>query len=492
VVTFKYFFMVHREKFLRERKMALLLPLLIGPFLCLGFYGLGGGKGKKEGNGGAVTKGLNMSLPAARFDGKKKALNKLGFYKQADQDSLRLMQSRKEDPFYNRAAPVVGTLIPPAGQGLGRGALDSGRWDLSRQGLSGLNPGRVSVNGQADELLHKLDALKGVLNRQRDSAGLRVASPGGRPWMKAPGQENFPPGVTGALPGHGLSLGSSERIPVGVSYGLQTRGAGDPDLDKLSGMLDKILRIQSPAGRQEADTVSPRRAERVTGLLTAPPSREAVGMLAAGGPGGPVVAGSAGDTNKTGWMVRVDGPDPGVGVTKEGVDPGSGFMELGGGQEAASAGDGLIGAMVARDQTLVSGESVEFRLAQEAVIGGALVPAGTLLSGKASLSEERLLVSVTAIRLGSRALPVSLEVVDMDGMAGIREPGSMNRDVSKESVGEAVGSLGVTSVDPGLGAQVASAGLQTARSLIGRKVRLVRVSLNAGYRVLLRNTKGNH
>jgi len=65
----------------------------------------------------------------------------------------------------------------------------------------------------------------------------------------------------------------------------------------------------------------------------------------------------------------------------------------------------------------------------------------------------------------------------------------MGRDVSKESADEALNGLSLAAVDPSLGEQAASAGLQFARSLAGKKVRLIRVGVPAGYRVLLRNIK---
>jgi conjugative transposon TraM protein len=117
------------------------------------------------------------------------------------------------------------------------------------------------------------------------------------------------------------------------------------------------------------------------------------------------------------------------------------------------------------------------------------IPRGTSMAGKATLSGERLLITVNSMRIGSRVIPVALEVVDMDGMTGIRVKGSINRDISKESADEAVGSMGVTSVDPGVAGQATAAGIQAAKSLLSRKIRLVRVGLPAGYRVLLRNTR---
>jgi hypothetical protein len=49
--------------------------------------------------------------------------------------------------------------------------------------------------------------------------------------------------------------------------------------------------------------------------------------------------------------------------------------------------------------------------------------------------------------------------------------------------------LGLASMDPSLAGQAANAGLQFAKSLASRKARLVRVTLPAGYRVLLINAK---
>jgi conjugative transposon TraM protein len=149
----------------------------------------------------------------------------------------------------------------------------------------------------------------------------------------------------------------------------------------------------------------------------------------------------------------------------------------------------MISAVVDGAQTLVSGEGVAMRTTEDAVIGTVRVPKGTALAGKATLSGERLLISINSVRIGSQVVPVALEVVDMDGMTGVRVKGSINRDISKESADEAVGSLGVTSVDPGVAGEATAAGIQAAKSLLSRKIRLVRVGLPAGYRVLLRNTK---
>jgi len=244
-------------------------------------------------------------------------------------------------------------------------------------------------------------------------------------------------------------------------------GQGDPDLEKLSGMLDKILRIQHPGDDHVADTTAPAHGGPVVAVLSLPKKEETVKML----------------------VDREDIPGPGGGEDSVMVVPGSGFMDLDDDQSTGQAPGDAVEAVIAHDQTLVSGEAVELRLDQAALINGVSIPKGSQVWGKASLNGERLQVMVTSIREGNGVMPVSLEVFDLDGMAGVRVPGAINRDVSKQSADEAINTLGVTPVDASIAGQATTAGFQAAKTLLSRRVRLVRVSLKAGYRVLLRNTK---
>jgi hypothetical protein len=459
------------EQFRRKRKMMLIMPLIVAPMLCLGFHGLGGGKGEAKHAGVVSEKGLNMSLPEARFDPKKKLLNKLGFYTQAEQDSVKMMERRKQDPFYNRDASHPDALVKGGLPGDGMNGAIPGRRDsvampgrplsspLGSHGVA-LTPNMENPEGRADELLQKLDKLKEVLAKHGTADGLdKIGLPGGTGLPGSPG------------------IATNGLRPVYAGVPAAAPGPGDPDLDKLNGMLDKILRVQHPAETGHADTAMPGREKTGAGVLTIPGRDDTVRTMT-----------TDGSERQLSGTHR-----PGPGEDKDVVeqDPGSGFMELADEPQGGDATAAMIEAVVDKDQTLVSGESVELRLSQEALINGVAIPRGTLVTGKASLSGERLLVTVSSLLVGRVSVPVSLEVVDLDGLAGIRERGSINRDVSKESAGEAVGSLGVTSLDPSLGGQAAAAGLEAAKTLLNRKVRLVRVSITAGYRVFLRNTKTN-
>ena len=144
-----------------------------------------------------------------------------------------------------------------------------------------------------------------------------------------------------------------------------------------------------------------------------------------------------------------------------------------------------IEAIVPEEQVLVSGGELRLELAQAIEVGGVRVPRGTPVYGLVSLSGERLRVAITAITWLGRVWPVNLVVEDQDGGAGIYIPGAPVADAVRESEGQAAGDLGPTILSTTLAGQAAGAGVNLARSMIGKKVRLVRVTVPAGYRVFL-------
>jgi hypothetical protein len=453
------------EKSRRQRKMLLLLPVIVGPLLCLAFLGLSGGKGGDKHSPASPENGLNMKLPEAKLEKKGKATNKMGVYKQADQDTARLVENRKQDPYY--AAPVN---------------LDTGRLLTSHVPmggmLAGLERGKDPVDKQADSLLKKMDLLKGILNKQNiPSSGPNTVI---SPYRHLDISDDHSLDKSFSTPD-----GSFVKRPLPGEFPPISARA-DPDLEKLGVMIDKIVRIKDAEEGKTKDNVEGSQEGRLVAQLTGKQREELIRTLR--------VADSSdtGGEGKKLFAEREHIPGPGGEQDSEEEVPGPGFIGLDEDYGADSVLGSAIEAVIARDQTLVSGESVELRLAQEAFINGVRIPRGTQLSGKATLSGERLLVAVSSIRLGKATVQVALEVVDMDGMAGIQEKGSINRDVSKESADEAISRLGVTSLDPSFKDQAAAAGLQAAKTLLSRKVRLVRVSVTAGYSVLLRNTKVNH
>jgi len=69
----------------------------------------------------------------------------------------------------------------------------------------------------------------------------------------------------------------------------------------------------------------------------------------------------------------------------------------------------------------------------------------------------------------------------------------MSRDVAKQSTEQSLQNIELTTLDPSIAVQAANTGIQAAKSRLAKKVKLVKVTLKAGYKVLLKdNNKSNN
>ena len=148
-----------------------------------------------------------------------------------------------------------------------------------------------------------------------------------------------------------------------------------------------------------------------------------------------------------------------------------------------------IAAVIPADQTLVAGGTIALRITDSIRVGNRVLTAGELVYGTVTINNDRLLVHIGALREDRNLFVTDWQVYDLDGLAGIHIPGVLARDVAKQSVDQGVNSLNLMTLDQGLGAQVAGAGIQAAKSFLGRKVRQVRVTVRSGYQVLLRSPR---
>ncbi len=146
-----------------------------------------------------------------------------------------------------------------------------------------------------------------------------------------------------------------------------------------------------------------------------------------------------------------------------------------------------IEAIIHPTQSLVSGAVIKMRLLTQVAVEGHLINKGTLIYGIVTLNNERLSISVRSIRDDHSIYSVNMEAFDMDGVAGVYIPGTDTRDVATQSAGNALQSFSLSSLDASVGAQAASAGIETAKQLLTKKVRLTRVQVKAGYKVFLKN-----
>lgn len=149
-----------------------------------------------------------------------------------------------------------------------------------------------------------------------------------------------------------------------------------------------------------------------------------------------------------------------------------------------------IGACIYRTTTVTDGKEVPLRLTESMRAGGVLIPANTVLTGTARIDGERMMITVSAVQYRGSVIPVELLVYDMDGGEGISVPASDEISAVKEIAANAGSGLGSSiTITDDAGTQLLSdlgrSVIQGTAQYVGQKMRQVKVTLKAGYRVLL-------
>lgn len=425
-------------KQLRHRRFLAVLPVLVLPFITFLFWSLGGGK-PDPAKAQADPTGLNMQLPRAHLD-ERKSLDKLSYYEQAETDSEKLIRHSKRDPFNNQE------VLPDSSSSLTPDSLlnlpDIGH---GREAQSRLKGGYRDPN--EEKVYRKLDELSAALEQSSTAA--------------APSDRQAAPFPTSTGDQADTKLQQLQAM-------MQTMDGKDSDaeMQQLNGMLEKILDIQHPElAREKIRQASAANRGQVYSVGNVVPNTP-VSLLEAGNTTNALLdsisANRALPVNRFYSLDDIPGPGP---------------------KEVA------VSAVIHETQTLVTGSTVKLRLTEPVYINGTEVPKEGFVYGLASLNGERLSVKISSIRFHNAVLPVELAVFDMDGVDGIYIPGAIARDVAKQSADRAVQSVGLTTLNPSLEVQAASAGIEAAKTLFSKKVRLIKVTVKAGYQVLLRDDK---
>lgn len=150
-----------------------------------------------------------------------------------------------------------------------------------------------------------------------------------------------------------------------------------------------------------------------------------------------------------------------------------------------------IPAIIVENQKAVQGATIKLQLKDSVRLNGQLIPKGHFLFGTCNITNQRLLLHIKNIRLGSSIIPVDLTVYSMDGMAGIYAPEALLGDAVSNGADDAIRSMQFLTMDQSIGVQAAGAGVDAAKSLFSKKVKRIKVKLSAGQTVLLRNNKSN-
>ncbi|MCX2680994.1 conjugative transposon protein TraM [Galbibacter sp. EGI 63066] len=408
----------------KRRKFLMVLPLLTLPFLATTFWALGGGPLPEETTPEASK--LISDLPSPRLE--KEPMTKMSLYEMAKKDSIRRGEERKMDPY-------VDALPEPE--------IVFGEEDPEPSGVSAL-PVTDPVKEQEVKVRQKLDELEQALQQAPEEPVLEEASM-----------------LSGVDPGLTSDIDKLEALMREVGG----PGGEDPELAQIGNMLEKILDIQYPERAREK---LQRRSEQNRGKVYPvhlQPRQDPVELMEQQGP----VIDSINSNAQVQW----------------GPPQTNGFYGLEEERVPARQTRLAVPAVIHQEQELVSGSTVKMRLTRDIFIDGVQIPEGAFVFGTCNIRGERLDVQVKAIRDGEAIFPVNLAVYDMDALPGIHIPGAITRESAREGADNAVGSMQLMPFDASLGTQVAGAGIEAAKGLFSKKVKLVRVIVKAGHPVLL-------
>lgn len=172
------------------RKILLFLPLLVLPFLALGFYAGGGGRAK--GSASPTAKGISTALPDASFK-VAEPVDKMGFYARGEKDTAR----------------------------------SNGIWAMGEK----LGMGRLDADEKTLEINAKLAALDREINLPPNGSSTAALD---QTRYQGTGQAGISQDV--------------DRLEALMDAMKADKGS-DPEMEQLNGLLEKMLDIQQPLRR---------------------------------------------------------------------------------------------------------------------------------------------------------------------------------------------------------------------------------------------------
>jgi conjugative transposon TraM protein len=430
----------HSEKFLRQRRFYMVLPMLVLPFITMIFWALGGGQGtpvKAE----EIKSGLNLNLPGAHFDKEDELWDKFSLYEQAKRDSQRYEEAKRNDPYY-----VVSMLKTNAPQD-------------SVPGKSKLNPSlgvkdKYTQISEQEELINtKLDELNRQLSQPESGSASNDNT-------------NQSPKKSDAVLSDDGDIARLEAMMQMMS----SPGASDPEMQQIEGVLEKILDIQHP--ERVVDKIKEQSLQHRTQVYPVQPvgEEEYISMIES--------------------PATSDSSVHAVGTIEVGVAANA-FYGLDDSSLASDQPGNAIEAVVHDTQTLVAGSTIRLRLLSDVYIDGNLIPKDQFIYGTCSIAGERLVVKINSVRDDRSLFPVSLKVYDLDGMEGIYIPGAITRDAAKQATSQSIQDMQLYSMDNSLGVQAATAGIEAAKGLFAKKAKLIKITVKAGYHILLKDANQN-
>jgi conjugative transposon TraM protein len=450
--------MVQSKQFIQQRKLCMALPVLAIPFLVLIFWALEGGTAIPAEHNPEQTSGFNIALPEASF-GSKEIWDKLSLYEQAQSDSAQYEEARENDPYFDL---VAFKSSQPIQKEPGDDQLINAFPQRDRQQIH-----EIEAQVQA-----KIDQLYTQINKSSSSAQSVQSEQSSRTSFEQEIAGEHTPAKANRV-----SSQSSGEVSPDVARMEQMmqmfapKTEPDPEMQQIQGVLETILDIQHPERvKERIETAEAETASKAFAVDKV--SEDNISLL----------------SNHHQNVPKFDSVSDKQLFTAEGTNAFYGLDDRQSGLIPQGFTSGTsIAAVVHDTQELVAGANIKLRVTDEVAIAGIRLPKDQFIYGTCEISGERLTIKINSIRLDEALIPVALSAYDLDGLEGVYIPGAITRDAAKQATGDAMQSMQFMSMNPSIGAQAASAGIEAAKGLISKKSKLVKVTVKAGYQVLLRD-----
>lgn len=369
--------------------------------------------------------GFNAELPDARLDDKD--MDKMALYELAGKDAAKMREHARNDPYYNS-----GELME-----------ENEAFDPSFRSFEAYNP-------REKEVYDKLERLNNVLEQ---SSRQDVHEPSYSKSYITTEQQHLKEDIA--------------RLEKMMQ--VMQSGSNEPDreMEDINRVLESVLDIQHPERVQERLRQTSTENRGMVYAVSSQQTESPISLLENRSVKEYAKSFSDNPKKRENKFQGMENPNP---------------------DEEEQTNSSII-AVVHEDQTVVSGSTVKLRLQQDIFINGHRIAKDNFVFGTASLNGERLEIIIKDIRSGAFLYTVQLAVHDIDGMPGIKVPGGIARDAAKQSGDRAIQGMNIGTFNPSLGAQAASAGIELGKNFLSRKVKLIKVDLKAGYRVLLKDNK---
>lgn len=379
-----------------------------------------------------------------------KPLNKLSYYEKAAADSAKLEKLIRNDPYYQQQTDPANKEIIPGIATQPSSLKYNEKTSTQNNNLNTSPYGRdAAIDPNEAKVYQKLEQLNTALKKAE-----------GQPASKSTAYPSL-----AHDPGTAMNQVDIDRLEQMMALMKNGDGSEDPEMQQINSLLEKILDIQHPKRVREKIQPSTEKPKNQI-LAVAANNKESITLL---------------------------GNDKATAFTKDTIPYGqisfNGFYSLEDDAISNPYPQNAIPAVVHETQTLVEGSMVKLRLINDILLNGERIPAGNFVFGTASLNGERLHIKINSIRYKNSLFPVALAVFDLDGLNGLYTPGAVTREVAKQSTDRAVQGIGLTTLDPSLGAQAASASIEAAKTLFNKKTKLIKITVKAGYQVLLQDQR---